>query len=512
MLSIFAAIIAGVLMAFAHPFRYRDFVIHPSWWMIMIATLGILIFIPAALRSQKKKMRFGCGFVGGLVFYSIVIYWIAYALHEYGNIHISISILAMLLLAAYCALFTGIWSVIAGTETIKDRSPLSKIILWASLWTSLEALRQWLFTGFGWGELGYAFSFDPDISRLASVWGAHGFTFLWIFLAGVLLHARLIGSEQFKLKPLIGCGVSFLFVAAAAIYFYPQSNDFELRVALIQPDISQEMKWDPAKAQNHLDHLMDLTTASLIDKPHLILWPETALPYSLSSLQKEIPFHTTAPILFGAVVREGMTNRNSAVLAESDSIVQRFDKIHLVPFGEFVPFKEWVSFGKLVQNAGDFLPGNVDQPLLALSNSKTVIGPLICYEDIFTRSSVAHARRGANLLANLTNDAWYGPTSAQAQHSAMAAMQVYQTSLPMIRATNNGLSAFITPYTREDLTSFTHDFAVRPILLANHPAQTFLVWSYPLIEWIFPIIFVIALLWKNSSRTKRIFFPKRNRY
>jgi len=133
---------------------------------------------------------------------------------------------------------------------------------------------------------------------------------------------------------------------------------------------------------------------------------------------------------------------------------------------------------------------------------------LICYEDIFNRSAVHLAKQGAQLLVNLTNDGWYGTLSAHEQHALMATMQVYQTGLPMVRATNDGVSIFLSPRSRHSSSPLFQETAtVETIDLPTSPSQTFFVWSYPLMEWIWFIILILALLWKTSAPKKKIFFP-----
>ncbi len=269
------------------------------------------------------------------------------------------------------------------------------------------------------------------------------------------------------------------------------------------------MKWDPLKAQENTQHLLDLSEKiSQSAQPDLIVWPATAYPRLISATQRQLPFLSQTPLIVGAVVREGPYNRNSALLVLKDQIVQRFDKSHLVPFGEFVPFKQYLPFEKLVANVGDFIPGETNQDLLKLSikGQDFLLGGLICYEDIFSRSSVRLARQGAHAMVNLTNDAWYLKSSAQAQHASMSYFQVLQTFLPMIRATNNGLSSFMTPQSREDLENFVSLAEARDVPIVSSPRKTFFVCTYPLMEWIWPILFAIAFGWKRNPRTRRIFF------
>jgi apolipoprotein N-acyltransferase len=281
-----------------------------------------------------------------------------------------------------------------------------------------------------------------------------------------------------------------------------------MRVALVQPNIEQDLKWSPEKVSEHFDKLLRLTRAAAEPSPDLIVWPETAFPVLIQNSQRTLPFSSSIPVLVGAVTGERGVNRNSALLLEGDQIKARFDKIHLVPFGEYVPLENWLPFEKLVENVGRFVPGTLDQQPLQLSSKNVKMGPLICYEDTFTRHSVRHARQGAQLLVNMTNDAWYGKSSALKQHADMAHLQVMSTGLPMVRATNTGLSSSISIYEREDFEKEVENNFFAEVNVPLEPRQSFFVLTYPFMQWIWGLIFVIALVWKFRDPTRKIFWTK----
>jgi apolipoprotein N-acyltransferase len=504
-------ILSGLLLAFAHPFKYESYQFENSWLTFLVATLGLCLFVHFSLKDSSPRKRFLKAWAGSLIFFSVVVFWISVALHQFGDIPMAIAVLVCLLLAGYCAVFIGVWALIAGSEAVRSRPLLLKIIAWASFWTFCEACRQYLFTGFSWGELGFAFYFSPWIAKTASFWGVHGLTFMWVFLAGILVNLPEAIQGREKLKPVFISLAVFIVIGATGAWFSLRSTSREpVRLSIIQPNIPQELKWNANSSEENLKTLVEMTQQAAAESPALVIWPETSFPFLIRSNQKQFPVMTTTPLVIGAVVREGPVNRNSALLIEKDQIEAKFDKIHLVPFGEFVPLKDWIPFGKLVANAGDFLPGLKTQDLLKPTNSPLRLGPLICYEDTFSRESVRHARHGANLLINLTNDAWYGDTSANLQHAAMSQFQVYQTGLSMVRATNNGLSSFMSLEGRFDIAPFEKQIATREIMVSTSPHETIFVWTYPLMEWIWLIIFVIAILWKETIhqklQRKKIFF------
>jgi len=501
-------LLAGLLLSFAMPFRAGDFIRNPSWFSIFIASIGLLLFLARAAKARKARWRILGGFLTGFVYYTITLYWVTTALKDFGDIHISLALIGMLMLTSYCALYYGAWAGLVGSSMVRKQSPFVKALLWASSWTALDAFRQFFLTGFPWAELGFAFSFSPSIAQTASLWGVHGLTFVWVFIFSlVILFDQWTRDKQQKKYVAISISIIFILGILGMIFPRPSKEFIEKNISIIQPNISQEIKWDPSKANTHLRELIDLSVEATKQNSDLIIWPETSFPFLIGDKQKQLPFSSSTPLLIGGVVREAGVNKNSSLLMYKDQIQQRFDKIHLVPFGEYVPLKNIIPFGKLVQNVGDFVKGKKDQLVISLLDEKMKIGPLICYEDIFSQESVRHARKGANLLINQTNDAWYGHSSEQKQHALMASMQVYQTGLPMVRATNDGLSSFIMPHSRIEAPQYQRIVQTEKVKIPLHPSKTFFVWSYPLMEWIWIIIFGIAIaLCSQNPRTRKIFF------
>lgn len=494
-------------MSFAHPFKYEDFAYQNSGWTFILASLGLFLFFPLILKEGRPIARFLKGFLAGLVFFGVSLYWVIHALTTFGGISLWLSALIASLLWSYCAIYTGIWSLISGSRIILQEDALWRVISWASLWAALEAIRQILFSGFPWAELGFHFSYFPFVRESASIWGVHGITFFWIFFVGAVLNLDQILQSKREKNIFFAMVAGFILVCIGArlsLYFY--RSDDSLKIALLQPNIEQDMKWDPSKIGAITDRLLSMTSRGIEQKADFVVWPETSYPRLVGGTQKQLPFASKTPLLIGAVVRENQTNRNSALLVKEDQIIQRFDKVHLVPFGEYVPLQEFLPFKKLVANVGDFKPGQSDQALIELEERKIKMGPLVCYEDIFNRSSVNLAKNGAQMLVNMTNDAWYGTTSAQIQHAAMAEFQVFQTFLPMVRATNNGLSSVMTPQDREDIPQFVESVSVHDVPLSSKPRKTFFVFTHPLMEWIWILVFAMAALWKRNPQKRRIFF------
>ena len=229
------------------------------------------------------------------------------------------------------------------------------------------------------------------------------------------------------------------------------------RIAIVQGNIDQTKKWDPAYQISTIEKYLKLSKSEQANRPDLMVWPETAMPFYFV---KHIPL--TKMVLQGiqsnatdtligspAYTQEGQRVQyyNRAFLVRSDGVVSdSYDKAHLVPFGEYVPLKQWLPFlGKMVEHVGDFSTGSVGD---TLDWGEHKIGALICYELIFPFLSRAAVQKGAGLLINITNDAWYGKTSAPYQHFSMAVFRTVETRRALVRSANTGISGFIDPIGR----------------------------------------------------------------
>lgn len=507
MIWFFLQTLAGLLMSTAHPIRVSEFVWEPGILNFILASLGLALFIKVSSHRRKKLTRFLLGLWGGLVYFSASLYWIVHALHEFGNLHFALAFLAAFLLWIYCALYMGLWSFLAGFKQVLHRGLFQRIILWASLWAGLGALREWLLTGFGWAEIGYFFAAWPWVGQSASIWGVHGLSFLWVVFVCLLIHGdEWWPSKRGRLQVGLGSLVVLLVLfGAQALQNRAYHDAPKARVALIQPNIEQSIKWSAVAAKDHLQTLIDLTTESLVSEPELVVWPETSYPFSLSAQQRQLPISSSTPLIIGAVIAERSLIRNSALLVQGDQILQRYDKTHLVPFGEFVPFEKWIPFGKLVENVGRFIRGDLDQGPLELERIKA--GILICYEDIFSRHPVRHAKNGANILVNLTNDAWYGKSSALRQHENIARIHAWAVGLPMVRATNNGQTAILYANKREIIETHEAGYLIGEVPILEEPSLSPFARFHPFMDWIWWLVFAIGFGWRMRAQNKKIFFP-----
>jgi apolipoprotein N-acyltransferase len=297
--------------------------------------------------------------------------------------------------------------------------------------------------------------------QIADITGVYGISFL-VILTNLVIYNLLLGrvyvgkqvliAEIATLTGLIGITLSYGYYRVGQV---SQSGGGErtIRAAIVQGNIDQSMKWDEEFQDKTMAIYYGISLESRPFQPHLIVWPETAVPFffqdssHLSELIQRVARITKADILFGSpaydIQGDALSYYNRVYLLHGDGHCEHYDKVHLLPFGEYVPLQRFLPFvHRLVPAAGDFSPGK--RPKL-LSAKDFLVGPLICFEAIFPELSRKLARQGAELLVNVTNDAWFGRTSAPYQHLSMSVLRCVETRLPMARAANTGVSAFILP-------------------------------------------------------------------
>ncbi len=457
-------------------------------WLAWIALVPLLV----ALSGVGPKRAFRLGFLAGLSHFLTLTYWLVHTMGTYGGLPVFVSLPLLGLLAAYLALYPA---ACAFGLARWAPSPVASAALLPPLWVALEYLRATLLTGFPWELLGYTQYSRPTLIQIADLTGPYGVSALVAagngaaFLVVVWAFGRrravpAVSGRAAALAVVIGVGL----VAVALGYgrLRLQWTDARiagaptLRTAVVQGNIDQKIKWDPAFRDATVEKYLRLSR-SAPGGAELVVWPETATPfyfghdYELTRVVKDGVRRTGAWLLTGspAFERAGETLRfhNSAyLLAPTGKRKGRYDKVHLVPYGEYVPLKRFFPFiGKIVEHVGDFKPGTRGE---TLKTDRGRIGVLICYEIIFPELARAAARKGAALLTNLTNDAWYGRTSAPRQHFSMAVFRAVETKRALARAANTGISGFIDPAGRVVATTPLFVSAVRTAELPLLTART----------------------------------------
>ena len=462
---IFPALISALLLAAAMPGRL-------GWWPLLFAALVPLLSVSVRERPGRSALA---GLLFGVAYHLCLLYWIVFVLGRYGGLPVWLSVPALLLLCLYMALYPALFAGLLSVASKRSGGLRPATFLLApALWVGLDWLRSVLFTGFPWMDLGYGLYRAPLLLQAADLGGHHLLTFCLVLANTVLLYVLTWWQERQRSgqRTLLPVAVGLAFLAVVVGYSFFRVGQVEsltaaaprARIAVVQGNISQELKWTPAQKEATVEIYRRLSSESIAaSQPALLVWPETALPFfpdndplfsQVTGLarQHRVWLLTGAPNFFLASGPQGgspdnITYANSALLLSTEGeVLCRYDKQHLVPFGEYVPLQELLTFLQpLVEGVGNFKPGEQSDPLVA---GPMRLGMLICYESIFPDLARKSVVAGANLLVNLTNDAWYGRSSAPHHSFAMAILRSVETRRTLVRAANTGISGFVSPLGR----------------------------------------------------------------
>ncbi len=425
--------------------------------------LGLTLLIRLLVDAPMRR-RAWFGFLFGLGHFGFGFSWLLTSLHDNGGLSMPVSVAMLALLAAAMALYPLLFGVLLAP--LARRAWLLPMAA-PALWTLTEWLRSRLFTGFAWNLAGYAWDPWGPVLQVADLGGIHLLSWLAVFPAAV---AAMVWVRGWRVREILtGLVLIGLLLGSALLYGMwrmdrlatVQAKDIwagPVRFALVQGNIAQERKWAAEYQDESFLRYVNLSR-SLDQTVDLVIWPETAVPLFLQASPEhlrrleKLSQYIGAPILTGAPMADrDPAGRwrfyNSMVLIdERGSLQRRYDKFHLVPFGEFIPFRQWVpaTFKKFTEGTEDFSSGPGPLPL---PWSEGAIGPLICYEVIFPHEVRDLANLGARWLVNVTNDAWFGEW-AKPQHLAMARVRAVENRLPMLRVANTGISAIFDQTGRE---------------------------------------------------------------
>ncbi len=440
--------------------------------------LAWIAFIPLlhALRAKTPYQGFLTGFLSGLTANIGIIYWIAYVVVHYGYLPLPVGIAVMLLLSAYLALYVALFA--AGVVYFHARG-VSPVLAAPLLWTTLEYAKSHLLTGFPWENLGYSQYLYRPLIQAADITGVFGLSFAIVFVNVVIfdvfhfLHSRRERKRRLRRitsEVIAGCLVLLILVGYGIFRIRDVEKSLDqapqMSVSLIQGNIDQSVKWRPDFQQETIRIYNGLTRQAAPSEGGLIVWPETATPFFFqdqNEMHREVvslPRLTGNWLLFGSprYERDGidLAFLNSAFLLSPDGrIAGKYDKVHLVPYGEYVPLRRFFPFiKKLVAGIGDFRGGPGYEPLsMQVGDLPRKLGVMICYEGILPEAGRAYRQGGAGLLVNITNDAWFGNTSAPYQHLSMTVFRSVENRLYLVRAANTGISAIIDPTGRIEARS-----------------------------------------------------------
>jgi len=414
-------------------------------------------FLALAVPARSARQAAWRGWIAGTAGNVPLYYWIAYTIAVQGKLGWALGALAAFLVSAYVGAYFSVAA--AAAHRLEARFGERGLWLFPAVWTGVEMARAHLFSGFPWMLLGYSLAGSATMRQAADLAGDHGLSFLLaltgvsVFLAG----ERLSGGFSARAAiPLIPGGAALLFLvlygrAGTAVPAAPAAPDPEVKVAIAQGGIDQSVKWEPGNQAATLEVYGELTRKAGEAGAQVVVWPETAAPFfygwegELSRRLDAIVAKEGVPVIFGAPWYDpagGGKFYNSVFHMDARGVVlERYDKRHLVPFGEYVPLRSVLFFlTKLTQGEEDFSSGT--GPALFRVGGRLVAAS-VCYEALFPSLVREGVRGGAAWLVNVTNDAWFGDTVAPHQHLAMARMRCVEFRRPMVRAANSGISAVI---------------------------------------------------------------------
>ncbi len=434
-------------------------------WPVLFVALVPLF---AALPLRNARTAFTAGLCCGLVHFSLLLYWIVIVLERYGGVPLFLAVPALLLLALYMSVYVALFAVLARYILLAYPAAVAVWLL-PALWAGLDWLRCLLFTGFPWMDIGYGLFAVPALIQVADLVGHYGVSFLIVLVnTCLMLLMRMAAAKKHAVSDYLLVLLPVLCLLGGA-GFYSNQRLAQLKeataapevphiaVGIVQGNVEQDIKWSPTQQQETVDNYLRQTRSLFAaDPPSLVVWPETALPFfplgnsHMQPLKKMVADNNFA-LLTGAPwyevidVKANQINfYNSAVLLEPDGrFAGKYHKTHLVPFGEYIPLRKFLPFlTPLVEAVGDFSVGTIEQPLVW---QQAKAGVLICFESVFPQLSRQWVLAGANMLVNLTNDAWYGKSSAPHHSLAMAVLRAVESRRSLVRSANTGISAFVSP-------------------------------------------------------------------
>jgi apolipoprotein N-acyltransferase len=443
-----------------------------SWWWFPYVGFAVL----AALMHNASNVKRGAliGFVFGLAYFLVGVSWVRISLNEFGGMSLPIAWFAAFLFCAFLSLYPMLACAFA--TWAKPKGAFFFAAIFASAWTFAEYLRAHVFTGFEWLSVGGTQVPNALFTGVLPIFGIFGTTWFVMFMSGLVMSA--FQSSTLDIKPVdswgnfalkhpyrINAGVAAVVVFALVGIAIRSVTEFgepvsrKTSVSLLQGNIAQTLKWDPERFASTLVLYEKLITEA---KGELIILPETALPSTLDRIDpayierlRKIAVAKNANLIIGVPVQEKEKYYNAAISLGVEP-TQQYRKVHLVPFGEYMPLRGALAwfYANLTIPMSDFSRGDADQPLIKVNGQ--VLGISICYEDAFARD-VHRTLPDATLLVNISNDAWFGKSAAAEQHLQLAQMRAIEFARPMLRANNTGITAVIDEKGRvtQRLESFT---------------------------------------------------------
>ncbi|OZI65172.1 apolipoprotein N-acyltransferase [Bordetella genomosp. 1] len=479
----------------------------PAWSLALLQILTLAVAAHATLRAPTLRAALARGWWFSSFSFSIGLYWLFVSMHRYGGLSAPLAVGGVLALSLFLAIFPGLACAIArwfcppralDSVNAQARQALWAAATWAACWAFFEWLRATIWTGFPWLNIGYA-HVDGPLSGWAPLLGVHGMALFAAFAAAALAglwHAERAdaGGLRFDARHGLAFGIALVIVLAGwplGMIAWSRASGDPITVRLVQGNVEQSQKFDPALLQQNLLRHLELAAlppAEGVPRPQLIILPETVLPVFQDQLDprvwdawREIAARQQATIAMGVPLHTrgadgrpsytnsvlGFDGSTSAAQLAAGTTAMRYDKQHLVPWGEYVPpgFRWFVEM--LDIPLGDFDSGAARQKPFAVAGQHIAFN--ICYEDLFGTELLPallpgpNGEAGATILANVSNLGWFGDTWALRQHLQIGRLRTMETARPMLTATNTGLTAAIDARGRVAAQLPAHQPGVLPV-------------------------------------------------
>lgn len=456
------AVASGVLQSLMYPLPGLTFLCWVALAPLLVAILrGRMPVGGGDAQPVSAGQGFLLAYVGGVMWSFGTTYWIYHVLHIYGGLNGPTSFGVLVL---FCFALGVIWGVFGLLLAIAANGWLSQRALFLApfLWVPLEIVRGFPFD-FPWNPLGTVLVNNIPLTRIATATGVYGLSFEIVLVNTAFAAAFLVDSKRRRLVLLAAIVVAGLLQAGELVEPPRLAADRTARLVQGNIPILNADQWTPEYFQTTLRAMGDLSVPRRGElgptepAPDLVVWPESPAPFFITNPEfraavSEVARRAHATMVVGSL---GVPNpgqpasqlyNSAAVVAPNGDWIARYDKIHLVPFGEYVPFKRLLTFaGKLTREVGDFLPGE-SRKALALGNYQ--MGVFICYEAVYPAEIREFADNGAQVFVNISDDAWFGQTAAPVQHLNQARMRAIENHRWLVRATDTGITVAIDPFGR----------------------------------------------------------------
>jgi apolipoprotein N-acyltransferase len=476
----------------------------PTFFAPALLLLSLLCY--QTRKAQNIKQAFGCGFLFGFGHFLSSMYWIAVGVSTYINEFWWAIPFALFGLPVILAFF------IAGTTAMSWLSRNSKYfhIIFCTWWIFFEWLRSWIFTGLPWNLLGYSLAFSDILIQPVSIFGIYGLSFVTIYISTSLYYLTD------KKGLMVTIPTSLILIIAMIIYGTTRlkTNDTsfsDITFRLVQPSIPQTDKWDEDQFWHNLQTQINLSNREG-SVPNLIIWSEAALvvPLKYNIIKNkliEMLLHTDTTLITGGIADNDKTGNDYEIyttlmaLNEKGRLLFEYHKSHLVPFGEYMPLRNILPIKKLTHGFTDYTEGTPE--IMHLEQFNLKIKPLICYEAIFPEL-VRTSNQFADVIINVTNDAWYGNSSGPYQHLHISRVRAVENGIPMLRVGNNGISAIIDGYGRISSQLALNEIGIIDGFIPNKILSKTIYSSFGNLSSLLAIL-VVLLIQPGMTLTKRFY-------